>query len=255
MTDSLKQALCCICGSLRTCRRPRNYRSENFWLSGPIDRDWHREVGDLKCEACGRVTTHAIIQPEKDVFRDHAEMMQRVATGNNHGHFNATQLDEVAEKFRRGTPRNPYLRHYWYRERAEEAWDAGRRTVKGLCGEPMTLDRDPRQFHENSSGDQRWDDDQQFKPMTVREVEYEDSETGLWWTESDCVDCLRVWHLQLLAQRRKELGELMTHFMADLLADNAGYPKKIDLRTVNTLIEALESARRQDTTESEGAAR
>lgn len=255
MSDTLKNALCCVCGAVRSCRRPRNHKMENYWLAAPVDRNWHRETGDLKCPECGRVTTHAIIHAEKDALRDHAEMMQRVATGNNHGNLNAAQLDAVADKFRQGTPRNPYLRHYWYREVAQEAWDAGRRTVKGLCGEPMPLDRDPRQFHEKCSGEQRWDDDQQFKPMTVRDMEYEDPETGLWWTESDCVDCLRVWHLRLLSQQRKKLGELITLFLADLLADNGGYPKKFDLRTVNGLIDALESARRQDTTESEGAAR
>ena len=52
-----------------------------------------------------------------------------------------------------------------------------------------------------------------------------------------------------------KLGELMTLFMADLLADNTGYPKKIDLRTVDTLIEAIESARRRNSTKSAGASR
>lgn len=247
-----KTALCCLCGAVRTCRRPRNHRAENYWFSGPIDHDWHRETGDLKCQECGRVTTHAIIHPDKDVFRDHAEMMQRVATGNNHGHLNAAQLDQVAEKFRQGTPRNPYLRHYWYNCQAQEAWDAGRRTVKGLCGEPMSIERDPSG---PSSSESYGDDDRQIEPRTVGDVEYEDPDTGLWWTESDCVDCLRVWHLELLRQRREKLGELMTQFMADLLADKAGYPKKIDLRTVDALIEALESARQRVVTAAEGAQR
>lgn len=254
MSDQNKKALCCVCGAMRTCRRPRNHRAENYWLSGPIDRDWWRETGDLKCAECGRVTTHAIIHPEKDTFRDHAEMMQRVATGNSHGHFSADQLDAVASKFRQGMPRNPYLRHYWYRQRAQEAWDAGKDSVIGLCGEPMKLTSDPSG---PSAGEQPSDDDdyRQIKPMAVRDQEYEDSDTGLWWTEGDCVDCLRVWHLELLRQRRELLGTKMTEFLAVLLADKSGFPKKLDLHTVEYLIEALDTVRPSVTVSSEGMSR
>lgn len=239
MSDQQKTALCCVCGAVRKCRRPRNHRPENYWLSGTVDRDWHRETGDLKCTQCGRVTTHAIIHPEADKMRDHAEMIQRVATGNGHGHFDEAGLIKMREKYRQGLPRNPELNHFWWTSEAKDAWDAGRRSVIGLCGELVTLQRDPR-ASTSSRTDKR--DDSQIEPARVRDQEYEDSETGLSWAEMDCVDCLRVWHLDLLRQRRAVLAESMTKFLADLLAEKSGYPKKIDLRTVNALIEALETA-------------
>ncbi|PQP52657.1 hypothetical protein [Mycolicibacterium austroafricanum] len=239
MSDRERKALCCVCGSIRTCKRSRRHREENYWFSGPIDLDWHRETGELKCQECGRVTTHALLHPEGDWAVDHAEMMQRVATGNSHGHFNADQLEEVAAKYRQGLPRNPNLGHYWYKAFAQEDWDAGRRTTKALCGEKVTLHRDPS----GPSSGKRWGDDRQIKPRAVRDQEYEDSETGVSWIEADCVDCLRVWHLELLRQRREDLAEKMTEFLKDLLADKAGYPKKIDLRTVESLIGALDAAR------------
>lgn len=233
-------ALCCTCGSVRTCSRPRNHRAENMWLKGPIDLDWHRETGDLKCGECGRITTHALIYPETDTFRDHAEVMQRVATGNSHGHFSEAQLAEVRSKYRQGLPRNPELNHFWWNGEAKDAWDAGRRTVLGLCGEPMTISRDPGGPSASQRTDKR--DDRQIEPKRVRDQEYEDTDTGLWWTEMDCVDCLRVWHLELLRQRREVLGTRMAEFLAALLADKSVYPKKIDLTTVNALIEALDTA-------------
>lgn len=235
------KALCCTCGSLRTCSRPRNHRAENMWFKGPIDLDWHRETGDLKCAECGRITTHALIHPDADPLRDHAEMMQRVATGNGHSHFTAIGLAEVRQKFRQSLPRNPYLDHCYYPNEAQAAWDAGNRTVLALCGEPVTMQRDPS-GPSSSTGRKR--DDRQIQPAEVRDQEYEDAETGLWWTKAPCVDCLRVWHLELLRQRREVLGDKMTKFLAELLADKTGYPKKIDLPTVNALIEALEAAQR-----------
>ncbi|WP_454788505.1 hypothetical protein [Mycolicibacterium lutetiense] len=238
MSDKPKQALCCTCGTVRTCRRSRNYRPENYWLSGPIDLDWHRETGELKCSECGRVTTHALLHPEGDQLRDHAEMMQRVATGNSHGHFKTAELAEVRRKFRQGFPRNPELNHFWWGREAEEAWATGERTVIGLCGEPVTLHRNPT----GPSSRVTDSEDSQVIPKIVRDQEYEDPDTGVSWREMDCVDCLRVWHLELLRQRRQTLSETLTKFLAELLSEEkGGYPKRIDLRTVNALVEAFES--------------
>jgi hypothetical protein len=247
--STLVKALCCTCGSIRGCRQARNHRRENYWFSGPIDLDWHRETGDLKCVECGRITTHALLHPDGDRMRDHAEMMQRVATGNRNTHFkNAEQLAEVEKKYRQGLPRNPYLNHFRYDRAAQEAWDAGRRTVSALCGEPMTLHRDPS----GPSSFNRSDDDRQIRPELVRDQEYEDSDTGLWWTELDCVDCLRVWHLELLRQRREVLAEKMTRFLAALIKDATSYPKKIGLGAVESLLSALESAQHEATVTAEG---
>lgn len=240
MSASFLQALCCTCGSLRECRRPRNHRHENYWLRGPVDRDWHRETGDLKCEECGRVTLHAII-----TGNDHAEVLQRVATGNTHGVLKGSELAEVRRKFRQGLPRNPELNHFWWTSEAQAAWDSGHCEVTALCGEPVTVARDP-----SGPPSRERDDDQRIEPKQVRDQEYEDPDTGLSWTELDCVDCLRVWHLELLRRRRNELADMLTQFLADLLADKTGYPKKIDLRTVETLIETLEAAQQSFTANS-----
>lgn len=239
MTNMMK-ALCCTCGNLRTCRRARNHRAENYWFAGTIDRDWHRETGELKCSECDRVTVHALIHPDNDSLRDHAEMMQRVATGNTHTHLKAHQIAEIRSKYRQGMPRNPELNHYWWTAEAKKAWDAGRREVTALCGEPMTIERDPGGPSSSKPTDKR--EDRQIEPKTVREQEYEDPETGLSWIEMDCVDCLRVWHLELLRQRRKVLTEQMTVFLADLIEDNSGYPKRFDLSTINEMIELIKAA-------------
>lgn len=245
MSTPFVKALCCTCGSIRECRQARNRRRENYWLAGPIDLDWHRETGDLKCAECGRVTTHALLHPEGDQMRDHAEMMQRVATGNSHGHFNTEQLIEVAAKFRQGFPRNPGLNHFWWISDAQAAWDSGKSTVTGLCGEPITIHRDPSSRASTPRSEKS--DDRQIEPSEIRDQEYEDPDTGLWWTELDCVDCLRVWHLVLLRQRREVLADRMTQFLADLLDDKGGFPKKIDLRTVDALIEAFDAVQQRST--------
>lgn len=240
MSDVPRKALCCTCGAIRTCKRARNHREENYWFRRPVDLDWHRETGDLKCSECGRVTTHALLHPEGDWAANHAEMMQRVATGNTHGNFTDDQLDEVRRKFRQGFPRNPELNHFWWTGYAQAAWDSGRCTVLALCGEPMKVQRDPSKRSSPSRSDRS--DDRQIQPERVRDQEYEDPDTGLWWTETDCVDCLRVWHLELLRRRREVLADRLTQFLADLLEDKSGYPKKIDLRTINTLIDVLDTA-------------
>jgi len=252
MSDQERTAICCICGSIRTFKRSRNHRQENYWLAGPVDLDWHREVGDLKCAECGRVTTHALLHPEGNWAQDHAEMMQRVATGNSHGHLGADQLAEVRAKFRQGLPRNPGLNHFRYDRAAQAAWDAGERTVKALCGEVVRIHRDPS-GPSSSSRRSGADDSRQIKPKQVRDQEYKDPETGLSWTEVDCVDCLRTWHLELLRQRREVLATMLTQFLADLLADADGYPKKINLRAVESVIEAIEATRSGSSVESEAA--
>lgn len=242
------QALCCICGTLRTCQRPRNYRPENYWLAGPIDRDWHRETGDLKCEECGRITTHALIRPPGDAFRDHAEMMTRVATGTSHTHFTtAEKLTEVRRKYNEGQPHNPFLHHYW--------WNSDPETT--LCGRKIASYRDPSPEKPSDDDDShhlvQLSGSHQTKPR-FRDHEYED-ETGLSWREMDCVDCLRVWHLELLRQRRKVLSDVLIRFTTDLAEDMSGYPKRFDLAAVNGLIDAIENAYSANVTKVKDATR
>ncbi|WP_197382655.1 hypothetical protein [Mycolicibacterium mengxianglii] len=200
MSDEIKQALCCTCGSIRKCRRPRNYRQENYWLRGPVDRDWNREVGDLKCEQCGRVTRHAIILPVNDSWRNHAEKIQEAATG---WHFSALDDDghkRVREQWRQGMPQNPYLRHLWWTRDEAKARESGQHQFQAICKTWIPV---PERTCEERNSSYAHDD--LIAPKRFHDVDREDPETGLWWFDLDCVDCLYRSNVMALEAQRKAL--------------------------------------------------
>jgi hypothetical protein len=242
VSEKLKQALCCECGQLRTFKRSRNHHQENYWLSGPVDRDWHRELGDLKCQNCGKVTTHALLHRDGDWAADHAEMLQRVALGGtdprlDNEHF-SHDLARVRERYRQSNfPRNPYVRHRWWKSDEDEARKAGDRWFPGMCGEMVALPETP------SKGT----DITEFNAPTHitdpcrADHENLDVETGLWWTsDGECVNCLRVRHNRLIAKRRELLNEWLgwlrarpervpdEHVELLIAAFEATQPKKVD---------------------------
>lgn len=241
MSDQIKQALCCVCGALRTCRRPRNHRSENYWLHDPIDRNWWRETGDLKCSECGKVTTHAIIHPEKDTFRDHAERITRIALGTT---TDPMVRDEkwrtrVQAAYRQGREPNPLLNHRWSAAAGDAARQAGSDFVITYCGEKHELPKNTRNIPAGEIA----------VPDPVRwDQEYEDPNTGLWWTEMDCVDCYRVSNEHRMAQRRKLLAEWLVWILAK--AD-----QRVPDDHVDTLIAAFEATQHAARTKSEDSAR
>lgn len=201
MTLQPKQALCCTCGNLRNCLRPRNHRRENYWLSGPVDRGWHRETGDLKCSECGRVTRHALIMPEGDVFRDHAERVTRIALGSTADPVATEDLRESIRKaYRQGRRPNPNMRHLWSAADEETARKAGKTTVVTRCGETQEIP--PKSDTFAAEG--------QLRPDAVRWEECEDPDTGMWWIEVDCPDCYRVSNERRRVKRRKDLKLLLT---------------------------------------------
>ena len=216
-------ALCCVCGNLRTCRRPRNHRRENYWLTGPIDREWHRETGDLKCGECGRVTRHAVIMPAADYFRDHAERITRIALGA------ADPLADVHAKrirdaYRYGRQPNPYQSHLWSASDADVARKSGRSHVVTHCGESHPLPERSQKF--GASG--------QLAPDPVRwDHEYEDQDTGMSWIEMDCPNCYRVANERRIARRRELLGNWLVWLLADP-------DKRVADDQVDPLIEAFE---------------
>jgi hypothetical protein len=225
-----RQALCCVCGQLRTFGRARNNRWENYWFRRPIDRDWHRETGELKCEQCGRVTVHALLHREDaGSFRDHAELMQSIALGCTSNRMTEHVASEAKRKYRQADlPRNPYLHHrYWVNE-ARTAWRAGQREVTALCGEPMALVRDPDANRSDTPSDEL------ITPEEVRDQEYEDPETGLWWLEMDCVDCLRVSNAERLSKRQRLLALRLSEI--SLRAANG----RLDASIINRLLESIE---------------
>jgi hypothetical protein len=201
-----RQALCCVCGQLRTFDRARNNRWENYWFRRPVDRDWHRETGELKCDRCGRVTVHALLHRDDDSFRDHAELMQSIALGSTSNRVTKQEAAEIKRKYREGLPRNPYLRHSYWTSEARKAWQNGQREVVALCGETMALHRDPDAHRSDTPAHELQ------APAEFRDQEYEDPETALWWVEMDCVDCFRVGNVWALAERQKllalRLGEI-----------------------------------------------
>lgn len=218
-------ALCCECGVQRTFKRMRNRV-----ISEPTG--WARDVGQLKCRQCGRVTRHA------GVFDyDGDERQQEIALGFA-GDFSESEAKRLQDQYRQGLPRNPFLRHLWYVSDQEEAIEYKTR-LRVHCGdliEPPPIsdsipcDAEPR------------------KPKFIRErdldTEYEDPETGLFWRQVDCVNCLRVSNALRLERRRKHLKVLMTTALGELLdaTETKCYDQHID-----SLIEALERVHQRNT--------
>ncbi len=100
-------ALCCECGTFRTCRRPRGvYTSGDItraremlaWIEGKIadsrargrritnsqeaclafwrervERPYENHTGDLRCSTCGRSTRHALVLGAGTAARDETE--------------------------------------------------------------------------------------------------------------------------------------------------------------------------------------
>lgn len=195
-----QQALCCICGTLRTCSRPRNHRQENFWLSRPIDPKWHRETGDLKCETCGEITVHAIILPAGDAFRNHAEELHRVATGWAKPQVSDEYRRRIQERWRQGLPANPELHHIWWCSDEEDAREAGSTHFPAVCRVMIPLpERDPDDRDTSLSGDEL------VAPRDYIDVDREDVETGLWWYDVDCVDCLALSNAVAVNRQRNRL--------------------------------------------------
>lgn len=202
-----RQALCCTCGNVRTCRRPRNYRMENYWLRGAVDRDWHRETADLKCTVCGRVTRHALLV-RNDVFRDHAEELQQIALGGTSKSW--VEPDRIREKYRMGRQANPYRSHLAFQRDIEKADREGTFAVTAHCGEvvdrsptnkaPAAIDFLPRRVKDlHDSGDE------QIEPRLGEVQRYDQDCPPEGWDVLDCPDCLRVANAQRLKRRRATL--------------------------------------------------
>ncbi len=217
------KALCCTCGSIRTCRRPRNHRPENYWLRGPVDRDWHRETGDLKCQECGRVTTHAIITGD-----NHAEKLREVATGWNYNCLTDTDYQRIRGAWRQGVPQNPEKRHLWWASDAQKARDAGESTFLAICKTEIPVPK-----MQSKKGSKSYAHDELIAPNRFHDVEYEDESTGLWWHEVDCTDCLYRSNAIAVDHQRNALREKVLDVVGNL--------SKLDARTVAELLAAFEA--------------
>ena len=228
MSDQIKQALCCVCGTLRTCRRPRNHREENYWLRRPVDHDWHRETGDLKCAECNRVTTHALLHPEGSWARDHAEAIHRQAIGYHLKTLTDEGRARIQRAWRVGLPSNPLLRHIGWVSDETKAREAGETHMVAICKAMYPL---PKRETKPGTGVDR---DVLMKPRAVGDDEYQDPETGLWWSDVTCVDCLLRSNEIAINEQRAKLREK--------LIEAATTVSKFDPRTIARLLEQFNEA-------------
>lgn len=225
-SERSRQALCCECGQLRTCVHPRNHVLGGLGLYTPFG-DGHREVCELKCDHCGRRTRHALLMR---AYQDHDECMQKVALGDPHEGYTDAELDRLRDNYRNGLPRNPFLEHMFYTADLEKARADGSTTARTLCGEVVEID------------DSRFDygamhEVQDYRaPGEVRDQEYEDPKTGLWWVEQECVDCLRISNQMAARSKRDELLGALSNLLANL--------QNYDTASVERLLSAVQAVAR-----------
>jgi len=168
-------------------------------------RGWRKTVS-LKCDACGQSTRHALLpKPGADANGD--ELQQRFILGGDPPSQYWTDNDRArlrAEYFAQ-FPRNPQLTHWYWPNEAKEAFAAGEKMITALCGAPMDLDFDPNEKSKRSPNDDL------IKPNRIDwDTEFEDHDTGHWWVDMQCVDCLAVVNrLRLKNQRREVLAKLL----------------------------------------------
>lgn len=193
------RAICCTCGSIRTCKEPRNKRG--YWG----DPNWHRQLGDLKCQACGRATTHALLEREDRVNPNIDEIMQQVALGAavpQGWHFDAERLRRTYRET--SVPRNPNLHHWFDKGQADKLRGQGETHMPALCGDiariPESWGGDAAHNNLIEPDDIDWD------------TELEDPETGLWWVDMDCVNCLHVTNERRRKRRRERLESWLAWF-------------------------------------------
>jgi hypothetical protein len=215
------RALCCECGAVRTCKMLRNRVYGDY-------ETWTRDAGDLKCAWCRRVTRHAAVRGD-----DHDEVTQTVALGLDRDGWNGKTLQD---RWRQGLPRNPLLSHRWWIADQEKAIEHNTR-MRTFCGE--LIEPPPKVRTSNFIPDTT----EARKPKVEDDfdTEYEDPATGLFWRDTDCVNCLRVSNTRRLERRRKHLKTLMTTALGELLdgAQTRHYDPHVD-----NLIELLESVHR-----------
>lgn len=182
-------ALCCVCGNMRTVSSDfSRYQDPNHANSPQGKTEGWRKTETLKCDACGERTRHALLAESDAKWRDIDERQQRIALGGTDPDFSWSDeyLARMRAEYFAKFPRNPKLSHrYWIKD-ADDRRAQGETHVKALCGADMEIPsvdsskskRTPYALVEPERID--WD------------TEFEDPETGMWWVDMECVDCLRL---------------------------------------------------------------
>jgi len=231
-------ALCCVCGNKRTVSSKHGSGTKDPNLAHtPLgtSQGW-RFTQTLKCSACGEQTRHAVLRPAAASYRDSDEEQQRIALGDpDTGPYgDLTDLARIRREYREMPfPRNPHLTHRRFTLEAERAWDDGTKVVTALCGEPLKIDRDPRETQKYSKDDGRNEDGYVIAEV-VSDIEITDHETGLSWIHMDCVDCCRVSNRLNTERWRRCLGRLLYNlsvnvdkFSDDQVADVLDYLRRM----------------------------
>jgi hypothetical protein len=201
-------ALCCVCGKSRTVSSDyRRSRDPNDDYSDDGKKEGWRRTNTLKCDACGGRTRHAILSGDVD-YRDSDERYQRYTLGGEwEGNPQyAPDRDRLREEYFAQFPRNPKLHHWVNMAAAEEARERGETHMPALCGDTTTV---PREWSKRSK---------KAGPVAPNRIdwdtEFEDPETGKWWVDMDCVNCLRVTNEQRAAREREQLEWLLMYVAA-----------------------------------------
>lgn len=209
-------ALCCVCGNLRTVSSDyHRYQDPNHAGSPEGKAKGWLKTQTLKCEACATRTRHALLKPSEDRWRDWDERRQLIALGDSDDSkypWSDEYIAQLRREYRELFPRNPNLRHRFYIAEAQKVWDEGRRDVIALCGEPVTIETDPRTWDGGKADDNRVRNGGYLVADQLSDTEYEDPETGLWWIDMSCVDCCRVSNNNHRAAQRKRLEWFLAKF-------------------------------------------
>jgi hypothetical protein len=94
-----------------------------------------------------------------------------------------------------------------------------------LCGE--SIDTPPPERHRRGKPAT-----EPVAPQELTDTEFEDPETGLWWLDMDCVDCLRVGNRAIAEWQRRRLEHLLLTFLV--------HPEKVADHQVADVLEYLE---------------
>lgn len=220
-----RHALCCECGHLRTFSSNYSFSHDDENLGGCLftdPRGW-QATGTLKCSHCGTRTRHALLAA--DHSRDLTEDYQRYVLGGDWPHKYAPDRERLRAEYFAQFPHNPRLRHLWGVADEKAAREAGQAHVPARCGAPIELPP-AEQIIKIPPGET-------VKPGRIDwDTELEDAETGLWWVDMDCVDCLRVSNTRRLERKR-------TALLAQLV-EAAGAVKNMAADDVAALAEHLD---------------
>lgn len=226
-------ALCCTCGNLRTVSSDyRRYQDPEHDQSEQGEAEGWRKTQGLKCDVCGERTRHALLASDADAqWRDSAERQQRIALGGTDSTFSWTDeyLARMRAEYFAKFPRNPQLSHrYWIKD-ADDRREQGETHMKALCGAEMEI---PSSSSSNKSKRSKY---ALIEPDRIDwDTEFEDPETGMWWVDMECVDCLRLANEHRRESAKDRAAELINWYI--------GAMPKLNHAEVEELIAFLDPA-------------